>query len=121
MTIGEKIRQLRKSKGLSGKTFSFSVGKSSGWITQVEQGKITPSASTVMLIERTYGVSLAGEAAPAPPAVEVAGEQLSKKEKKLVHLYRRLQKKDDIAAEALLGYMQSLVGGDRAVKKKRSG
>jgi transcriptional regulator with XRE-family HTH domain len=56
--IGERIKSLRKSKGLSGEAFAKSFEKTKGWLSQVERGKLDPPASIVMLIERTYGVNL---------------------------------------------------------------
>jgi transcriptional regulator with XRE-family HTH domain len=61
MDIGERIKILRKSKKLNGKVFSASIGKTSGWLSMVEKGQITPSNSIVMLIESKYGVRLTAD------------------------------------------------------------
>ncbi len=58
MLIGERIKKLRKSKKLSGKTFSQSIGINAGYLSQIEHGEKIPSDKIVMLIEKTYGVSL---------------------------------------------------------------
>jgi transcriptional regulator with XRE-family HTH domain len=58
MEIGQKIKRLRESKGLSRKEFYEMLGITSGYLTQIEKGQRTPAEKLLLLIERTYGADL---------------------------------------------------------------
>jgi len=57
MHIGERIRFLRKSMGLTQKEFAKKIGITQGYLTEVESGKKQPSEKVLKLISHTFGVS----------------------------------------------------------------
>jgi len=57
MTINERIRELRKSLGLTQAEFSRRIGTVQGHLTGLENGKKTVTKKTVIVICATYGVS----------------------------------------------------------------
>ncbi|MEO0271344.1 MAG: helix-turn-helix domain-containing protein [candidate division WOR-3 bacterium] len=55
--IGEKIRKIRKSEGLTLKELSLRSGLTKSALSQIERGKITPSISTFKSILDALGLS----------------------------------------------------------------
>lgn len=55
-TIGDRIKKLRKEKGLTMLEFGESIGMSKASISGIEAGKNGPSEQTVRLICSTYRV-----------------------------------------------------------------
>ncbi len=53
--IGEKIRKLRKLKGLTLKELSRNVGVTPSFLSQLENGKVAPSLSTLKRILSVFG------------------------------------------------------------------
>lgn len=68
-TLGADLRALRKSRGLTLQDMSEQLGRSVGWLSQVERDKSTPSISDLKHIAAVLDVSLSTlfrhEAAPA--------------------------------------------------------
>lgn len=56
--IGNDIRALRKSKGMTIQQLSASVGRSIGWLSQIERGQTTPSVQDLGQIADHLGVSI---------------------------------------------------------------
>lgn len=56
--IGDDIRALRKSKGMTIRRLSASVGRSVGWLSQIERGQTTPSVQDLGQIADHLGVSI---------------------------------------------------------------
>lgn len=56
-SIGENIRRLRESAGLSMNQLAQMIGKSRSSISQYEQGKVIPRMGTVEDMARVFGVS----------------------------------------------------------------
>ena len=67
VNVGRKIRELRKSKGLSLKQVAEGAGVSASLVSQVENNRVDPSLSTLRKIALTMGVpvfALIAESAP---------------------------------------------------------
>jgi len=56
--VGDHIRRLRKSLGLTQIEFSKQIGISQGTLSDIEQGNCNPSVETVLSIHERYGVTL---------------------------------------------------------------
>lgn len=57
MTIGERIRDVRKSNGLTLEKFGERIGMKAGALSQLENGKTNPSDQTILSIIREFGVN----------------------------------------------------------------
>ena len=57
-TLGADIRALRKSRGLTLETMAQQLGRSVGWVSQVERDKSTPSIDDLRLIASELCVPL---------------------------------------------------------------
>ena len=55
--IGKRIRQIRKLKGLTQKSFAESLYISQNFLSEVESGKAKPSVTLLALIEYRYQIS----------------------------------------------------------------
>lgn len=66
--LGDRLKQIRKEKGLSQKAFADPLATSSGYISEVEQGKKTPGSEFLLSLSRVWKVSidwlLTGEGSP---------------------------------------------------------
>jgi transcriptional regulator with XRE-family HTH domain len=58
LTIGRRIRELRKNKALTIKEMASGVGLSVGLISQIENEQVTPAISTLMKISLFLGVDI---------------------------------------------------------------
>ena len=58
LTIGKRVRDLRKSKVLTIKDTALGVGVSTGLISQIENEQVTPAISTLMKIASFLGVDI---------------------------------------------------------------
>ena len=56
--IGQKIRELRKNRGITLKEFSQKVGVTASLISQVERGVAVPSISSLKKISDALGISI---------------------------------------------------------------
>jgi transcriptional regulator with XRE-family HTH domain len=56
--IGERIKQLRMKKGLSQQALAKRLGTSSGYISELEQGKKMPGAELLLSLKREFDVDL---------------------------------------------------------------
>ena len=57
MLLGERIRVLRRRRGLTVQALASSCGLSKGFISQVENGRTSPSLSTLSELAKVLGVS----------------------------------------------------------------
>ncbi len=55
--MGVRIRQVRRSRGLTQAQLAGRIGKSSTYVTQIERGKRKASVDTLVAICRTLGTS----------------------------------------------------------------
>lgn len=58
LTIGRRIRELRKNKALTIKEMASGIGLSVGLISQIENEQVTPAISTLMKISSFLGVDI---------------------------------------------------------------
>jgi transcriptional regulator with XRE-family HTH domain len=58
-SIGPKIREMRKHRGMTLKEFSQRVGVTASLISQIERGVAAPSISSLKKISDTLGISIA--------------------------------------------------------------
>jgi len=56
-SIGQRIRHLRKSIGLSAKEFAKRIGISRSYLTDIENDRVKPPDRILQLISHTFGVS----------------------------------------------------------------
>src|SRR2546428_13683411 len=56
--IGEHIRRLRSDRGLSVRAFAAQTGFSPSFISQLENGQVSPSLGSLQKIAETLGVTL---------------------------------------------------------------
>lgn len=56
--IGEDIRALRRSRDLTLQSLSGAIGRSVGWLSQIERGQATPSVRDLGLLARELGISI---------------------------------------------------------------
>ncbi|MDH5696335.1 MAG: helix-turn-helix domain-containing protein [Dehalococcoidia bacterium] len=79
MELGQKIRQVRKEKGLTLEKVATSVGCSPSFVSQVERGKVSPSITTLKHIANVLGVNIVDFFLPsedADPVVTRAGDRI---------------------------------------------
>ena len=71
MTIGERIREVRKSNGLTAEKFGERIGITNGAVSLIENGKSNPSDQTILSIIREFKVDgnwlKTGEGDPKKP------------------------------------------------------
>ena len=58
MTLGNRLYQIRKDKGLSQQAFATMLNTSSGYISEIEQGKKMPGSEFLLSLWRAFGVDL---------------------------------------------------------------
>lgn len=58
MTLGKRLNQIRKDKGLSQQAFATMLDTSSGYISEIEQGKKMPGSEFLLSLWRVFGVDL---------------------------------------------------------------
>ena len=56
--VGDDIRALRKTRGLTLKQLAADIGRSLGWLSQIERGQTTPSVRDLGLLAERLGVTL---------------------------------------------------------------
>jgi transcriptional regulator with XRE-family HTH domain len=67
VNVGQKIRELRKSKGFSLKQVAEGAGVSTSLVSQVENNRVDPSLSTLRKIALTMGVPVFALIAESSP------------------------------------------------------
>jgi transcriptional regulator with XRE-family HTH domain len=58
MTLGSRLNQIRKDNGLSQQAFAAMLNTSSGYISEIEQGKKMPGSEFLLSLWRVFGVDL---------------------------------------------------------------
>lgn len=58
MSIGERIRIVRKDLGMSQKEFGDRIGISDNYVSEIESGKKEPSVPILLAIEYRFGISM---------------------------------------------------------------
>jgi transcriptional regulator with XRE-family HTH domain len=78
VSVGERLQQLRRDRGLSARTLATKAGFSPGFISQVEHGQASPSIASLERIAAVLGVSLGHfftVSAPSPTTVVRAADR----------------------------------------------
>ena len=58
MTIGSRIKMIRKTNKVNQATFSNQIGISQATLSELEQDKYKPSVDTIMALSTHFGVSI---------------------------------------------------------------
>lgn len=58
MTLGKRLNQIRKDRALSQQAFAAMLDTSSGYISEIEQGKKMPGSEFLLSLWRVFGVDL---------------------------------------------------------------
>ncbi|TQM89829.1 helix-turn-helix domain-containing protein [Roseinatronobacter monicus] len=56
--IGDDIRALRKARGMTLKQLATAIGRSLGWLSQIERGQTAPSVRDLGLIADTLSINI---------------------------------------------------------------
>ncbi|NVK33827.1 MAG: helix-turn-helix domain-containing protein [Rhodobacteraceae bacterium] len=56
--VGDDIRALRKSRGLTLKQMEKAIGRSAGWLSQIERGQVEPSIRDLSVIAEHFGLGI---------------------------------------------------------------
>mgnify|MGYP003336760089 CR=1 FL=1 len=56
--IGDDIRALRKGRELTLKDVSAAIGRSVGWLSQIERGQTVPSVRDLGLLAEYFGINI---------------------------------------------------------------
>jgi len=79
LTIGRRVRQLRRMRGLTLDDIGAAIGRAASQVSVIENGKREPKVSELQAIARALGVSLdellTSEAPTGRPALEIALER----------------------------------------------
>jgi transcriptional regulator with XRE-family HTH domain len=109
--IGKKIKNVRKSRKLSGKKFSESLAISPSFLSHIEHGHKEPSRPLVHLIETKYGVSLREGAGP------VVVEPTTVNERQAAYEARHMVPLPPDWEEPYSAFMEVVFSEDRTVKE----
>lgn len=55
-TVGQRLREIRKEKGLTQPVFARSIGISQGHLSEMESGKTSPTEPILIAIEYRYSI-----------------------------------------------------------------
>jgi transcriptional regulator with XRE-family HTH domain len=85
--IGQKIRELRKHRGITLKEFSQKVGVTASLISQVERGVAVPSISSLKKISDALGISISFffDDKARPELAHTFSPVVKKGERKILH------------------------------------
>lgn len=71
--VGEDVRSLRKTQGKTLSQLAAAIGRSVGWLSQIERGKTAPSVHDLGLIAEQLGVNISFFFRSANRALEERG------------------------------------------------
>lgn len=98
-SIGERIRRLRKSKGITQTEIQEKTGISSGNVSEIENGRYLPSAIALMELSRILECStdyiLFGDSHPPKSTSNISNSEiylLDEQEAHLLNYYREISK-----------------------------
>src|SRR4051794_4020568 len=66
--LGRRVRELREQRGLSMRALAAEVGVTSGFVSQIENGQVAPSLTTLYRLTDALGVGMSElfDAVPRP-------------------------------------------------------
>lgn len=110
--LGERLKSLRKQKGMTQAALAKAIGSSAGYISEIENGSKRPGSEHLFSLKRVFQVSLdelVGGTAPAQveiqqqfPEYAIDGEALEKAKVALDEIVPSLKKEPDIYQELVL-------------------
>jgi transcriptional regulator with XRE-family HTH domain len=77
--VGVRVRELRQARGLSGRELASRAGVSAGYLSRLENGRLSPTVSTLTRIMRAMGEPVAkvfGEPDSNEPVVRVESRRV---------------------------------------------
>ena len=92
MTVSERIKSIRKAKGLSQKEVITTIGMGSAQYSRIENGKTDPSITTLEKITTALGVTMSELFAENEPLTEISSTDRTLMEK--VQLIERLDQEE---------------------------
>lgn len=95
--IGDRIKKLRLSLGLKQVQFSQQVRVSQGYLAEVEKGKKIPSSRVLLAVSTVFGVDEEWLRSGRGRKQKSEDMLLSKDERDVVNLYRRLKPAEQAA------------------------
>lgn len=120
MTAGERIREVRKSAGLTLEEFGARIGLGRSAVSAIEKGVNLPTKQTIMLVAREFGASenwiATGEGSRADGSIAAlvleltGGKGLSESAYRIVRAYLDFSPAE---REALLTFIESLAASKK--------
>ena len=124
--IGERLKSWRKSENLTQQAIARSISSSSGYISEIEQGKTIPGGNFLISLNREYGVDInwlltGGGYSPIKGPAQRAAEGIYDEEERPKGLAQRLNEEggyigivdeDPAVAELLEGARRVLKSGN---------
>ena len=89
--IGNRIKKLRLSLGLKQVQFAQHIRVSQGYLAEVEKGKKTPSSRVLLAVSTVFGIDEDWLRTGRGRKNRPEDMQLSKEERDVVNLFRRLR------------------------------
>ena len=119
MSIGSRIKELRKAEGISQAKLAESIGVSAGNVGEWELGRSKPGADALVSLSRYFNVStdwlLTGKAANTQKLEQISGGiDLSPEEIELIAKYRLLSDRHKGRIE---GHIDALLGDTSAANR----
>jgi transcriptional regulator with XRE-family HTH domain len=111
----ERLKQLRKSLGLTQSEFGGKIGMTDAAVSHMESGRTAISKQNIRLICLTFGVR---EEWLEMGNGEMLDDEalLSEKEKRLLELFRKLSPK---AQAMIIEYVEKLLSDEQALRGKK--
>ena len=108
MTLGERIRNLRKSKGMSQEAVASALGVSRQAVTRWESGRSDPSTANLIELAKLFGISI-GELCGTGDSVQPDSQPLAallthEQQQRTLRRKRRIRTNLIAAGSIFLGY-----------------
>ncbi len=122
MSIGLRIKELRKAEGISQAKLAEFIGVSAGNVGEWELGRSKPGADALVSLSKYFNVStdwlLSGEAANTLILERTSGGmELSSEEMELITKFRKLNERQKGKIE---GHIEALLGDTSAVNRNKT-
>lgn len=121
-----RIRELRKAKGITMKQLGVAVGLAESTISQYENGKRQPDNGTLVKLSNFFGVTVgyvlgAEKSAPAVSGKSALGSdmELSQAERELILKFRHLDDRGRSAVLTVLNHEYTSLTGEETTSHPR--